>query len=147
MIRDSIPVGVRDFLFASLVQNAPGAHLDSCKMDTVDLSRVSSGWGVALTTHFHQAPRLWMSGVILYFLLCACVTCHGVTFTFCVYLYNMWLNLLLRSSSEKEVLEGNKIHKTKKKFSLLLKYIDFSTKFILNVLFRTWNMQADVRFI
>ena len=43
--------------FSTLVQTGPGAHPASCTMGTGSFPE-ESGWGAALTTHRHLAPRL-----------------------------------------------------------------------------------------
>ena len=52
---DRIPVGAR---YYATVQTGPGAHPASCTIGTGSFSRGQSGGGVALTNHYHLAPKL-----------------------------------------------------------------------------------------
>jgi len=48
-------VGAR---FSAPFQNDAGAHKAFCEMGAGSLARGQSGWGVALTSHCHIAPKL-----------------------------------------------------------------------------------------
>ena len=72
--RGSNPVWEGDFLFATSVQNGPGAHPESCTMNTEALSWEKSGGGgggVALITHLHLGLKFRVGTAITPLLLSA----------------------------------------------------------------------------
>ena len=74
--RGSNPVWEGDFLFATPVQNGPGAHPESCTMNTEALTWRRSGRGlgvgsVAPITHPHLGPKVRVGTAITPLLLSA----------------------------------------------------------------------------
>jgi hypothetical protein len=71
--RGSKPVWVGDFLFATPVQNGPGAHPESCTRNTEPLpgGRAAGGGGTALITHPNLGLRFRVGTAITPLLLSA----------------------------------------------------------------------------
>jgi len=65
MMQDRIVAGAGDVSHLQIIQTSPGAHPASYPVCTRNICQGQSGWGMILTTYFHVAQLLRMSGLYL----------------------------------------------------------------------------------